>query len=169
MIQTIENYDEIKISENTFLMMDIDDTIIKFEKIYKNWWKDNEPNALEKWLKIVQEDTPILLDKIEFFKLLNNIKETNSELIFITARYNTLCELTYQQLIQCGLSIKKEQIYYSYPKGEKILEIIKNKTKEKDIQNIIFIDDHLNNIEDAQKYLKDYSVNYYLIKHINLK
>ncbi len=175
MTQTIKNYDEIIINENTFVMMDIDDTTIKFEKLNKNWWKDNEPNSLEKWLKIIQEDKPILLDEIEFFKLLDKIKVTNSELIFITARYNTLDELTYQQLIHCGIPIKKEQIYHSYPKGKKILEIIENKiketkeSKEKVIQNIIFIDDHLDNIEDAQKYLKDYSVNYYLIEHINLK
>jgi hypothetical protein len=176
MFHTIKNYDEIQMNENSLIIMDIDNTIIKFEKLHKNWWKENEPNLLdilEEWLKIIKEEQPIMLDEIEFINLLNKINQTKSELIFVTAREENLSELTYNQLTNCGLSIEREQIYYSYPKGKKILEICQtknqnqNKNKQNN-QNIIFVDDQLYNIEDVQKYLIDYNVTYYLIEHKNL-
>jgi hypothetical protein len=174
MFQTIKNYDEIDILPNSIVMMDIDNTIIKFEKLYKNWWKDNEPNALEGWLKIIKEEDPKMLDEIEFTILLNKIKNTNSEIIYITARDEELRELTYKQLIDCGIKVSTNQIYHSYPKGNKMIEIYKEKSKTKEIQNIIFIDDHSYNIEDAQLNLSKYleysniQIKYYLMNHKNL-
>ncbi len=168
MINPIQNYDEINISENTLIMMDIDDTIIKFETLHKNWWKENEPNALEKWLKIINEEKPTMLDSEKFTELLERIKTSNSEIIFITARYESLSELTYTHLIECGLSINKNQIYHSYPKGKKLLDICEEMKKTRDIQNYIFVDDHLDNIEDVQKYLSQYEVKYYMMNHINI-
>lgn len=164
-MKTIQNYDEIIIDKKTFVMMDIDDTIIKFETLHKNWWKENQPNAIEKWLKIIQEETPSILDELEFSKLLDRIKLTDSEIIFITARNEKLRDLTYEHLINCGLNIDREQIYHSYPKGKTLLEIC----EKNDFDNMIFVDDHLDNIEDVQKYLKKYSVQYYKMEHKNLK
>ena len=39
-MKQIKNYDEIIISPNTLVIMDIDDTIIKFKSMNKTWWKD---------------------------------------------------------------------------------------------------------------------------------
>ena len=120
MFQTIKNYDEIEILPNSIIMIDIDNTIIKFGKLYKNWWKDNEPNALEGWLKIIKEEKPEILDENEFTKLLNEVKNTNSEIIYITARDEELRELTNKHLIDCG--ILTTEIYHAYPKGKKIIK-----------------------------------------------
>lgn len=174
MFQTIKNYDEIEILPNSIIMIDIDNTIIKFGKLYKNWWKDNEPNALEGWLKIIKEEKPEILDENEFTKLLNEVKNTNSEIIYITARDEELRELTNKHLIDCG--ILTTEIYHAYPKGKKIIEIYKEKSRTKQIQNIIFIDDQYYNIEDAEIYLSKYleysnsivQVKYYLMNHQNL-
>ncbi len=168
-MKEIKNYDEIMIKKNTLVMLDIDNTIIKFKTLYKNWWKDNEPNnpnLIDEWIRIVREEEPLMLDFDKFMNLLIKIKETNSDVIYITARNESLDELTYRQLISCGVSLNREQIYFSYPKGKKLLEIC----NDKKYNNYIFVDDHLDNIEDVQKHLtKDYDVDYYLMNHINLK
>ena len=57
-----------------------------------------------------------------------------------------------------------------------MIEIYKEKSRTKQIQNIIFIDDQYYNIEDAEIYLSKYleysnsnvQVKYYLMNHQNL-
>jgi FMN phosphatase YigB (HAD superfamily) len=167
-IKTIKNYDEINVEMNTMVFMDIDNTIIKFEKLHKTWWEENKTEnksePLDKWLKIIKEDTPIMLDKNKFLIFLEKIKETNSDIKYITARYESLRELTYHHLVECEIPVNKDNVYHCYPKGDKILEICNEITP----QNIIFIDDHLDNIENVMEKLKEYNVDYYLIHHSNL-
>jgi uncharacterized HAD superfamily protein len=169
MNKEIKNYDEIIINEDTLVMLDIDNTVIKFKSLYKNWWKENEvnnKNLIEEWIKIITEEEPIMLDFDKYMDLLTKIKDTNSDIIYITARNENLNELTYQQLTSCGIFLNREQIHYSYPKGIKIKSLLEQSKKYK---KYIFVDDHLDNIEDVQKHLTEYIVDYYLMNHINLK
>ena len=180
MIKSIKNYDEIIIKPNTLVILDIDDTILKFDSLHKNWWKDTQ-NAYKEiygenddisktktfndWINIISNETPRSLDEEELFKMMKRIKDTNSEVFFITARDKSLVEITLKNLKDCKLDITEQQVYHHWPKGQKALEVYQDKYSH--LKNIIFVDDHMDNIEDVMKYMCSYDVDYYYIQHIN--
>lgn len=176
MIKNIKNYDEIIIKNNSLIILDIDETIIKFNTINSTWWNDikkyyelyhNKEKAdnlaLQDWINIISNEKPELLDEELFLDLLNRIELTNSKLILLTARDQTLNEITIQNIKDCNINIDSNNIYHSYPKGLKVLELYNSHN----YNNIIFVDDKLDNIKDVQDKLKNNNINLYLITHQN--
>jgi len=167
MEKLIHNYDNIQVQPNSLVVMDIDFTVIKFELLHKSWWVDTKRNyetkygkklaeeyALKEWTRLITLDKAYLIDPASFQKLLTRIEETNSRLIFITARDESLHDLTVRQLRESGLTdIDPDTIYYSYPKGKKLLDVYTEKYSH--LQKIIFVDDGMDNLEDVKKYIPD--------------
>lgn len=182
MINNIVNYDEIKLIPNSLLVFDIDETILKFPNIHQQWWEFNynehyrfyEINhakklVLNKWINIVSNVQPKILDDLCFRNLVENAINMNCKIIYLTARdKELLADITQKNLNSCNITFDIDDIYYSKSKGNKLLEIMEN-YKLNSINDIIFIDDVLSNVEDVQSKLSDkYNVHLYHMNHINL-
>ena len=168
----IKNYNEINILENSLVIMDLDETIIRFPFINHSWW-DNTKKAYElidintsdersykDWYHIISTYNPSLLDERQFSLFVNKIVKSNSKIIIITARDEGLKEITEKHLKKC--KINSIDIYYSKYKGI-TLDVIKQKYKYK---HIIFVDDNPKYINDVKQINPE--VITYLMEHKNL-
>lgn len=175
-MKQIRNYDEIIIYSNSLVILDIDDTIIKFNNISKRWWSDinyqyslyYDKNvaynlAFNKWKSIVENEKPILLDEVLFFDLINRINMSNSILLLLTARDDNLKELTIKNIKDCKININPNNIYFDYKKGNKIKELINIYPD----RHVIFVDDVIDNVIDVENIMSDSIITCYLINHIN--
>jgi len=173
-VHKITNYDQIIISQKSLVILDIDETILKFEGIDYKWWENekkenSQENVYNKWIKYVTNNDPILLDQYQLFQLIKTIEDTNSKLIIVTARLEKNRELTIQHLEKCQIKIDSNYIYFTKQKGAIINNLITNEYVNYD--NIIFVDDLESNIIDVSFSLiniKDKSIDLYKITHINL-
>jgi hypothetical protein len=180
----IKNYDEIEIKKKSLLVLDIDETIIKFPNINQKWWDDNYDDhykfydmdkarkiVLNKWIEIIESINPQMLDEQKFNDLINTANKFKCQIIFLTARIQELKSVTEKNLISCNINYNNN-IYYSKNKGDAILDFIKNKLDE-DIDNIIFVDDVLYNINCVNDVFNEdiknkYKLQLYLMDHENL-
>jgi len=176
-MKKIKNYDEIILEQNTLIILDIDDTIIKFNSMGKTWWEDILHDyeqhhdkqtayqlAYDDWKAMINKDTPELLDHELFMDLLDRIERTNSKLILLTARESTMKEITLKNLKDCGIHIDPNDVYHSSFKGE----IVKDLYETYKANQFIFVDDLLKNIEDVITTMKTYKIDCYLMEHENL-
>ena len=167
----IKNYNEIDVTPNSLIILDLDETIIQYPYITAKWWENtrkayaliDEKTADERsysdWLYIINTYKPNLLDITEFNKLLMRIKETNSNFIIVTARNIKLKEITQKHLETFGINC---DVYYSLDKG-----IMINAIKQNYIYNdISFIDDNLKYIKQVEELNPE--IYTYHIKHENL-
>lgn len=176
-MKEIKNYDEIIVHPNTLVILDIDNTIIKFNSMGKTWWKDRVEyyerhhdkeitNQLvyDDWKEILDIETPELLDGNSFQDLLKRIELSNSKLMLLTARDIAMKDITMNHLKDCDIQIESEDVHHSYPKGKKVKELYEQYKSDK----IIFVDDHLDNVEDVELEMKEYNIECYLIEHEHL-
>jgi hypothetical protein len=167
----ISNYDEIVVLNKSLVCIDLDETIIYFPGVNQSWWENrkkaynlindltSDEMAYKDWLEIIHNNTPKMLDEIQFIHLLERVKNTGSKIVIITARNNKLEKLTIRHLLDCNINIC--DIYYSYKKGD-----IVNQIKRLHNGPIIFIDDIIRNINDV-KNINPEVITYHM-KHINL-
>jgi hypothetical protein len=167
----IKNYNEIEILPNSLVILDLDETIIRFPYITAKWWENTkkayelidektaDTRAYNDWLYIINKYSPSLLDEYQFNELLKRIKNTNSSYIIVTARNIQLKDITIKHLENFNINC---DIYYSTDKAVTI-----NAIKQNYLYNyIIFVDDN-------QKYIKQVNnlnpeiITYYM-KHENL-
>lgn len=183
-IYNISNYDEIIIEENSLVILDIDETIFKFEEINYQWWTDNinkyfnlgyeydeaDKIVYKKWINHIQLTEPILLDRDKLFELFHKIEQSNSNLIMLSARTENIRKLTHYNLEQCGIKINDCNLFLSKNKGDMINELLLNQYKN--YKNIVFIDDLEKNIIDVKEKLVClyfiHNIKLYWLKHINL-
>jgi hypothetical protein len=167
----IKNYYEIDIPNNSLVILDLDETIIRFPYITKHWWENTkkayelidiktaDSRAYSDWFYIVNTYNPRLLDITEFNNLLMRIKETDSNFIIVTARNIQLKELTQKHLEEINIRC---DVYYSLDKGVMI-----NAIKQNYIYNhIIFVDDNPKYIKQVEELNPEIFT--YHIKHENL-
>ena len=78
--------------------------------------------------------------------MLDRIKQTNSQLLFVTARSLDLKEVTHQHLQTLGVAA--EEIYFcgAASKGERIQQCIGLDKHD----HVVFIDDQISNIEGSR-------------------
>lgn len=150
------NQVELKADEKYLIICDIDDTILHFpecnkicSKILNDMCRKEEDYEKDlKYLKTVYRSAikPTHTDYDGFSSMLGKIKETNSKLIFLTARNFQSDNLTKTQLKQIGLFPDDLPIHYT---GSKISkgEYIKTHMDLSVWTNIIFIDDNDNYIK----------------------
>ena len=182
MIKHINTFSQINpIKPKTLVVLDIDETILRFQQIDNKWWDDTYTRLLpyykEKtsthvelmWIKHISNNKPILLDKDNFYIFLKNIENENCELILLTARNKSISFLTMKHLESCGLNINLSRVFYNINKGVELQKIVT--TIFPDIQNILFVDDLEENLTNIQyvfsnEKLSKYNLELYKIKHI---
>jgi hypothetical protein len=168
---SIKNYNEIEILPNSLVILDLDETIIRFPYITEKWWintkkayelideKTADARAYNDWFYIINNYNPSLLDEYEFSQLLERIKNTNSTYIIITARNIQLKDITIKHLNNVCINA---DVYYSSDKGVTI-----NAIKNNYIYNyIIFVDDNEKYIKQVEEINPEIIT--YFIKHKNL-
>jgi len=167
----IKNYNEIDILNNSLVILDLDETIIRFPYITHKWWENTKKayslinertadlRAYTDWLHIINTYKPSMLDANEFNKLLMRIKETNSTFIIVTARNIKLMDITKKHLEYFGISC---DVFYTIDKG-----IMINAIKQNYVYNhILFVDDnkkYINQVEELNQEIVTY-----FMKHENL-
>lgn len=182
MIKHINSFSKINpIKPNTLVVLDIDDTIMSFPNIDKEWWNEtytnlyyyDKKNAYKQtsllWLDRIVKSKPSLIDKKNLNNFLEQIKINNCELIFLTARDVNISEITIKQLNECNLNVNPTKIFYSREKGKELEYIVKNLYPN--IKNIIFVDDLIENLINVAytfntPNLFKYNLELYKIKHI---
>lgn len=167
----ISNFDNIKLidGDNTLYVFDIDETLIIYDGIDSTWWKkkmvelnENEEAVLEEWLKHIESNRPKHTHESSFAKLLENVNRDN--IICLTARKNSLDEITKQHLAEIGVT--NIPVYYSSGtcKGKMLRYIVTARFQW--IQNIVFVDDNKNNISSVNKEFDNSGINvncYYFV------
>lgn len=167
----IEQFHQINLDYNSLLVLDIDETIIKYKSIHKTWWQESITSEniahaamLNKWEHIISTEVPILIDEQGFNDLLAKAEQFNCDVIYITARREHMYESTKHHFELCGLNF--DNVYFSEDKGMKLNEILDKKNKS--YSKIIFVDDlkhNLNNVEKTFNYDKNVKLELYHIKH----
>ena len=157
----INSFDNIDIFKKSLIICDIDDTLIYFENIDRNWWdrqkiicninceknEDVIKNIMDRWITQIKINNPLLTDKRGFEKMMNQIKQTDSKLIFITARPKKLRQLTINQLEMLDIDTNECPVYLvgDNPKGK----YIKKNIELSGFKNVVFIDDFIKNIDNV--------------------
>lgn len=169
MVNTIiSSFRDVEISKNSLVLCDIDETLLKFDEIPKNWWKEKikenykkyddyekaDKCALEEWKKIINEKNPLHTDEEGLYNMFKKLDETKSTLIFITARNIELYNVTKKHFDYLGID-KKYRIYFlnGEPKGE----FIEKNLNHYKYHKIIFIDDTDENLTDVYNCLNKYN------------
>ena len=161
MIQ-IDTFEKISIESKTLVLSDIDETILFYDGIDQEWWKkkidyylnvkkydssyassnaSSNANiyALDDWFEHIKQNLPNHTDKIGFGKFLENIKNTDSKLIFITARHPDFKQITEDHFNHLGLKSSDYEVHYLG--GSSKGQYIEKNINTSDYKNIIFIDD----------------------------
>jgi ABC-type proline/glycine betaine transport system ATPase subunit len=169
MIIPIKSFNQIDIIPDSLVILDIDETVLTYPQLTKNWWKEkinyyykitndldlSEKHALSEWINIVQTTNPKKLDSKEQNNFINKLYQNNCQLIFLTARNKDLSEITYKNLSYIGIN-KAHSVYFDENKGEKIYELISEFYTN--VENIIFVDDLTNNHNKILDTVKKYNI-----------
>lgn len=158
----IRSFDEIEIKSKCLLVFDMDETIVKYDGICKKWWKElfvvnysilgnydeADNKCLTIWKDHIKNTLPVHTDKNGFFNILDKAKKLNCVTMIVTARDLELEELTHAHLSH--LNIFGIDVYFSCGKNKSIT--IKNVMSNflHDNNEIIFVDDMDNNLNDVK-------------------
>ena len=165
------------------VICDIDETVLMFENdnqcISTNWWEtrkkyyiDNHNHnydsaqdvSYEDWLEIVNNNKPKFTDKDGFLSMLKKIEETDSTIIFLTARDQNIKELTYKHFKELDLDPNNYKIYFTNHSAKG--RFIKSNININKYNKVIFIDDLLNNLDSVSNEYND-QISYYQFNLIN--
>ena len=162
----INTFSSITILSDSILILDIDDTILKYDLIDKKWWKDNfdkvyllnnnydetDEILLNMWKHHIQHEFPSHTDEINLFKLL----QENDKTIFLTARDESIKEITFLNFKHLNLEKRIKDIHFcgETSKG-KVLKTLLLSPEYQNINTLIVVDDLLQNLIDINDEIKD--------------
>lgn len=170
-MKTIKKFCQIKIIPNSLVILDIDDTLIKFEGVNYIWWKNKynkyykihqkhetaEELANEDWKKIVSKTEPKLVDE-EIYEFIDELIKNNCYITLLTARNIKFKDLTLEHLAKVNLDLY--QVYFNSNKGDELYKISHKNYFH--LNNIIVVDDVMHNLENIQLKMKDSKFNIHL-------
>ncbi len=152
MIQTINSFTQIKINyTKTLVICDIDETVITFDsgKDFCAKLAEEMGDSFEQIFQMYKcINKPTQTDPTGFNELVNKLKLTQNNLIFLTARNESATKKTKSDLNGAGLDYDAQPVYYTnnlISKGE----YIKSNIKLDDYQRVIFIDDYPSYIQSV--------------------
>jgi hypothetical protein len=151
----LDSFRDVSIPPNALVVLDIDDTTLKFEEMGRQWWAKKEAEVgreetMRIWVENAHIFTPVLTEPYELPKFMNRMFEAGAHLVFLTARSAELRELTELHLSGCGISIDSQYVYFSREKGECLKSIVLSGG----FKHVIFIDDMEHNVESVIKALE---------------
>lgn len=159
-MRTINSFHQVEeeITHKSLVILDIDDTVLTHPGITREWF-DNRcldylnqgyPEdqaytlAIRDWTNAVNSTTPVMTDEKGLKSLYTKCLQTDSNIIFLTARDPKLKEFTEAQLDM--YNIRFGPIYHSEQKGEFIRRYL---SLVNYYHNVIFIDDQDYNLADV--------------------
>lgn len=181
----ISNFKDILHKCNSLIVLDIDDTIFHYPKLGKKWWinsinykmlhkklsfNDADRELFMEWESIIKNHKPIHTDEHGFTELINHCYLLNNDIIFLTARYDRIKEITInhlEQILPNNLHLNlNNNLHFcnGISKGQYLYNLLTTKYK-KDYKNIIFIDDMEKNLKSVSQY-NPTVINYLFEKNI---
>jgi Protein of unknown function (DUF2608) len=155
-IRNISSFEDVVIIQNSLIVIDIDDTLIKYSQFNQTWWINKiqhyhtltkkyelaEHLANEEWNKHIETCEPEIVDKY-IHDFIDMAKSKDCHIVLLTARNDIIRELTKKHLLEVNLYF--EHIYFNKDKGAELVKIVE--TDYAGIyKNIIVIDDMEKNL-----------------------
>lgn len=164
----INTFFRIPVFNNSLILCDIDETLLCYKEITDLWWTEkyryylsmyqNNPliaqyKTEEDYEQYINSVDPEHTDEPGFYDMLRRIVNTNSKLIFVTARHKGSEKFTKNNFTSLNLNYEHFTVHYcdGIPKGE----YIKNHIAIKNYSKIIFIDDLQENIDNVLNHLQN--------------
>lgn len=172
----IKKFEQVNLIPNSLVVIDIDDTLIKYDGIDFAWWKNKfnkyysitkdfglaDTLANQDWIKLIEKCEPELVDDC-IHHFVESAKCKQCHIILLTARNNIIENLTREHLSKVDLYF--ENIYFNENKGEELVKIVKQHYS--DCTDIIMIDDKEQNLIDINNSMDLSKYNLHLYKIIN--
>ena len=159
----VTSFHDIHVPPNSLVVLDIDDTTIRFEELGRHWWIEREAEfkkthshqeardlVMAEWIEGARVFKPILTDPDGFPAFLERVFSAPAHLIFLTARSPDLRQLTEVHMTSCGITVDTEKIYYSRDKGPTLRAIVEPQA----FSSVVFVDDMEHNLESVTIALK---------------
>lgn len=164
----INKFEEIISFSNSLYIFDIDDTILYYKDYDKEWLNSkiesyikqgSLPNtaktrAIIEWEDNISKSDPIAIDNDCLLYLFKNINYTNGEIYFITSRGDNIKDITKNHIKKIiPFNNIEDRIIFTNGKNKGlVLQNLLNTTlKDKNFENISFIDDIIQNLENVYK------------------
>lgn len=163
----INSFYKVPIEPNSLIVIDIDETILKYDGICRRWWKERydyhfciyknhdvaDKMCENEWKNHIKVNFPSHTDREGFFDLIERAKKLNCKVILVTARDLQIKDITHEHLNY--LDITGIEVYFSA--GGNKAHVIENTIKENNekYNDIIFIDDMDHNLRDVNEYFED--------------
>jgi hypothetical protein len=129
-IEIINSFNRIQIKNNTLVLCDIDDTVLRYKLDLNHFYKDTHKYLMEiddyidevDTMKLARDrfnvyknnTTPQHTDNKSFDIMLSKISKTNSKLVFITARSIKFKDVTFSELEKLGIDYKMFDIHFTF-------------------------------------------------------
>jgi hypothetical protein len=152
--EVLHSFREVSVPPNSLVVLDIDDTVMKFEAMGRAWWAKKEAEVgrdetMRQWIENARAQTPVLIEPEEFPAFLKRVFDASAHLVFLTARSADLRELTEFHLTHCGIEVESHNVYFAREKGACLQSIVLSGG----FKQVLFIDDMEHNVEDVLKSL----------------
>lgn len=163
-INTISTFKNVVLKFKSLLILDIDETILRYSKICENWWKhrynihyktygnfsEADNACLLDWKAHIKSVYPVHNDKEGFFDLIDRAKNLKCKSIIVTARDNHIKQITYDHLNHLG--INNINVYFTAGGNKAHLsdEIMKDEIHHYD--EIVIVDDKEKNLLDVRNH-----------------
>jgi hypothetical protein len=158
-INQISKFAQVKLIPSALIVIDIDDTLIKYDGIDFAWWKNkfnkyysitkdydlSDNLANQDWIKLIKKCDPELVDDC-VHQFVNKAKSLQTHIILLTARNSIIKNLTVEHLTKVDLYF--EHIYFNENKGDELVQIVNSNYSN--CTDIIVIDDKEQNLIDIR-------------------
>ena len=164
---SIRSFFEVHLTRGCLLVLDIDETILKYDGICKQWWKDRfayhhaihnnydlaDSLCLKDWKEYIKLTLPSHTDADGFFDLIKRANKLTCKVMIVTARDDQIKEITHEHLNY--LNVTDIDVYFvaGGNKGLLIDRVISENSQNYD--GINFVDDMDHNLHDVKNHFGD--------------
>ncbi len=168
MFSFVKSFNEITLIPRALVVLDIDETIMAFPDITKEWWSSTydknyqkhldyslaKKDTINEWKEEIHKRKPYLLDPNGLESFLTDLEKNNCDLLLLTARHPDLTEQTHSHLNHCGLYFSESEVVHDENKGEALASIVMSRYIE--TSTIIFVDDMADNLHNVRNKFSTY-------------
>lgn len=154
----IVSFAAVMVPQRALVVLDIDDTVMRFAELGRGWWRDREKElaaayssdvvrelVMREWIDGAHIYQPLLTDPDSFPQFLERLWAADAHLVFLTARHAELRKLTELHMSACGIEVETEQLIFARQKGGALKALV----EAQGFKDVIFIDDMEHNLEDV--------------------
>lgn len=180
MLVGITSFNQINITKKSLIVLDIDETTLQFPLINEKWWKTTiayyktiyncnhdtaNGHAYQDWLRHVTETNPSHTDSVGLNQLFTKAYKTDSDIIFLTARFPDTIHITKNHIDYLGITDIPIWFTGGESKGKHLKTIHTNIFNHHD--NIILVDDMDHNLHSVKNTIFDNDANVYCYKFLH--